>query len=326
MQNKELFTINPENGISIIVPFFNEEDGILLFCKTIDCYVASLDFPIELVFVNDGSTDNSLKILQQYTFQNVYKAKLIDLSRNFGSHAAIRAGFIEAHFGICMWLGADLQEPLELIPASYKKIKEGFDAVYIEKRTIQVSKANRTFSKLYARLMQKYAVSNYSSGGTSVIVVNSKIKNYLNSNIENNSSIMLQILDAGFKSATLSLNFNERSAGESKWTLKKKIKLLIDSFVAFSFAPIRLVSLIGIIFFIIGFLMAVFIVINKIINPNVPVGYTSLACIMTIGFGITNISIGIIAEYLWRGYDAARGRPCYIISDIYDLHKKVEEK
>jgi dolichol-phosphate mannosyltransferase len=111
------------------------------------------------------------------------------------------------------------------------------------------------------------------------------------------------------------MDFHERSTGVSKWTLKKKIKLFIDSFVAFSFAPIQLVTIIGLILFAIGILIGIIAIINKIANPNVPVGYSTMICILALGFGITNISLGIVAEYLWRTYDAARKRPCFIISD-----------
>lgn len=303
-------------GMSIIVPFLNEEEGIELFCTEFDKYVGTLSFPIEVVFVNDGSTDKSVELIRKQTFTNIAKVQIIDLSKNYGSHAAIRAGVSKASYDICTWLGSDLQEPLELIPLSYEKITgEGYDAVYVEKKSVGVSAANRAFSKMYSKMMQKYAVKSYSSGGTSTIVFNGKIKKFLNDNIEGNSSIMLQIMDAGFKYFNVSLDYKERAAGASKWTLQKKIKLLIDSFVSFSFMPIRLVSIIGVLMFVIGVFVGVFSVINKLVNPDVPMGYSTLISIMAMGFGITNISLGIIAEYLWRAYDAARRRPVFIISE-----------
>lgn len=312
--------VRNKEGMSLIIPFLNEEQGIELFCKTIDEYIASLDFDVELVFVDDGSTDKSVDIIKEYIFDNVKVIKILKLSKNFGSHAAIRAGLTKATYDICTWLGSDLQEPLELIPLSYKKIsEEGYDAVYIEKKSIVVSKSNRLFSKIYSFLMQKYAVKNYASGGTSTIVFNKKIKDYLNANIESNSSIMLQIMDAGFRFYNVALDYNERSAGKSKWTLSKKIKLFIDSFVSFSFMPIRMVSIIGVIIFLIGIVVGVITIINKIINPDVPVGYSTLASIMALGFGVTNISLGIIAEYLWRTYDSARKRPVFIVSEELEL-------
>lgn len=318
-------TNDKRKGLSIVVPFLNEEEGIVTFCEAIDEHASNLPFPIEVVFVNDGSTDGSVELLRKYTFKNIKKIKLVDLSKNFGSHAAIRAGVANSYYDNCTWMGSDLQEPIEFLTMSYDKLMEGYDAVYVEKKTVKVSAMNRAFSKTYSRLMRKYAVSNYSSDGISVIVFNHKIKKMLNENIESNSSIMLQIMNSGYKYTSLSLDFHERSAGVSKWTFSKKIKLFIDSFVAFSFMPIRLVSIIGIIMFLIGFIAGVFVIVNKILNPTVPLGYSTVACILLLGFGITNISLGVIAEYLWRAYDAARKRPVYLVSEVYDLTDESRE-
>lgn len=306
-------------GVSVAVPFLNEAEGIRQYCSAMDLYAGNVGFPIELVFVDDGSTDDTGKIIASYIFQNIQKVKLVTLSKNFGSHAAIRAGIMHASYDICTWMGSDLQEPVAFLEMSYEKIQQGYNAVYIEKSSVRVSRVNRGFSRVYSALMKKYAVSNYSSGGISNIVFDKGIKEFLNRNVESNSSIALQIMDAGYKNITISLDFGERVAGVSKWTLSKKVKLFIDSFVAFSFAPIRLVSLVGVAMFLAGLVLGLVSVINKIANPAVPVGYSTLACIMALGFGITNISLGIIAEYLWRAYDAARRRPVFIISDIKEI-------
>lgn len=310
-------------GLSIIIPFLNESDGIDLFCNEIDNYAEKIKFLLEIIFVDDGSNDDTSDKIKTYAFRNVRSVKLVTLSKNYGSHAAIRAGLTSATYDICTWMGSDLQEPIEFLELAYQRIINGDDAVYIEKKDIKISKMERGFSNIYSAMMRKFAVKNYSSGGISNIVFNGKIKRFLNENIENNSSIMLQIMDVGFKYSTLSLNYKKRAAGVSKWTLSKKIKLFIDSFVAFSFMPIRLVSIIGIIMFILGVLFGFSIIINKIINPVSPVqGYSTIASLLAIGFGITNISLGIIAEYLWRAYDASRGRPAFIISDIIEIVSK----
>lgn len=322
---EDKLTLEKQEGMSIVIPFLNEREGISVCCSTMDEYAKTLAFPIELVFVDDGSTDKTEEIIKKYVFQNIVQVQLVTLSKNFGSHAAIRAGVLQASYDVCTWMGSDLQEPIEFLNIAYDKIAKGIDAVYVEKRSIKVSKANRGFSKIYSSLMRKYAVKNYSSGGISNIVFNRKIKDFLNENIECNSSIMLQIMDAGFNNETISLDYKERAIGESKWTLSKKMKLFIDSFVAFSFMPIRMVSLIGMGMFFIGILIGGFTIINKIANPAVPVGYSTIASIMALGFGITNISLGIIAEYLWRAYDAARNRPVFIISDI-EIMRKMENK
>ncbi|MDO5156761.1 MAG: glycosyltransferase [Eubacteriales bacterium] len=304
------------SGMSIVVPYLNEVDGIKQYCDTVNQFAQTIDYPLEIIFVDDGSTDNTSDLVREYKFENIEKVKIVTFSKNYGSHAAIRAGVQHATYDICTWMGSDLQEPLEFLSMSYKKIEEGYDAVYIEKNTIKVSFANRLFSKIYSALMRKYAVSNYASGGISNIVFNRKIIDFLNENIESNSSIMLQIMDAGYKNCTIALDYNERMVGKSKWTLKKKIKLFIDSFVSFSFMPIRLVSIIGVCFFMLGCLVGIWTLVNKVMNPAVPIGYSTIVSVLALGFGVTNISLGIIAEYLWRAYDAARKRPAFLVSSV----------
>ena len=304
-----------EKGISIVVPFYNEQETLGFFCETMDNYVGKLVFPVELVFVNDGSTDNSVQILQNYLFKNVGSVKLIELSRNFGSHPAIRAGLKSCDFDICTWFGADLQEPLELIQIAFETIsKDDIEVVYFAKKNIKIPKTTRFFSKIYSTLMKKYAISTYSSDGTATVAMGKKIKDLLNDNPEANSQLMLQIMSMGFKSKSISLEYNARVGGVSKWTLAKKIKLFIDSFVAFSYMPIRLVSYVGILIFVIGTIIGVVTIINRFYNPDVQLGYSTIASILALGFGITNISLGIIAEYLWRTLDVSRKRPVFIVS------------
>lgn len=311
--------------MSVVVPFLNESDGILEYCRTMDEHAAVCGFPLELVFVDDGSTDDSVDLLSGYRFSNIKDVQLIKLSHNFGSHAAIRAGLSYAKYDICTWMGSDLQEPIEFLAQSYKLItQEKYNAVYIEKESVEVSTFNRLFSKAYSWMMRKYAVKNYSSGGIANIVFDRKIKRYLIENNEANSSIMLQIIDAGFRFKNLSMAYHGRNAGVSKWTLGKKIKLLIDSFVSFSFMPIRLVSIMGVLMMALGCVFAVIVLVNAIYTSAAVSGYATLAILLSFGFGITNISLGIVAEYLWRAYDAARGRPCYIVDEAIVIERQCD--
>lgn len=307
-------------GISVIVPFLNEEKALPIFCKTMNNYIRELSFPVELVFVNDGSTDRSLEILKETHFFHGISAKIINLSRNYGFHSAVRAGLLNASYDICTWFGADLQEPLEIISIAYEKLHSGScEVVYFSKHSVKVSKANRFFSKIYSYLMQKYAIKTFSTDSTATIAFGRKIKEILNENVEHNSAMVLQIMDMGFKYESVSLDYHERSAGKSKWTFSKKIKLFIDSFVAFSYMPIRLVSILGIFMFLLGVIVGILTIINKFVNPLSPAGYPTIVCTLAMGFGITNISLGVIAEYVWRTLDASRNRPTFIISDIFEL-------
>lgn len=309
-------------GLSVVVPFLNEEEVIGKFCSALDGYQSRFPVGLELVFVDDGSTDHTVNEIRQYHFRHIRHVKIVSLSKNYGSHAAIRAGLLNASHDVATWMGSDLQDPPELLELGLEKIRQGYDAVYFEKKAVKVSMAEKAFSGIYSALMRKYAVKEFASGGINSIMLNQKILKKVNENIESNSSIVLQILSYGFKHATVSLEYLARSGGKSKWTLSKKIKLFIDSFVAFSFMPIRLVSIVGILMFAAGMIVGILTVVNRLTNPAVPTGYSTLASIIAMGFGITNISLGIIAEYVWRAYDAARNRPAFLVSEVIDVINK----
>ncbi len=305
--------------ISVVIPFLNEEDNLPLITAALEEYVPTLGVPVEVVFVNDGSTDGSREWLEQAEFKN-YTVKLVNFSRNFGSHAAVRAGFVNASADNCVWLGADMQEPLEIIGKGYQLVKEGYDLVLVQKNQVKVSKSEETFSRLYSAMIRKWAIPGYPEKGVNTIFFNKKVKDNLNANPELNSSVVLQVISLGFKQTVINMNYNERAKGQSKWTFAKKLKLLIDSFAAFSFFPIRMVSVIGFVFAFIGALMALDLVIVKIFNIRpVTLGWPTLISVLMLGFGITNISLGVIAEYLWRTLDAARNRPVYIIESVENI-------
>ncbi len=311
--------------ISVVIPFLNEEDNLPLICAALEEYVPTLGVPVEVVFVNDGSTDGSCEWLRQAEFHN-FTAKLVNFSRNFGAHPAVRAGFQNASAPNCVWLGADLQEPLEIIGEGYKRVQEGYDLVLVQKNQVQVSKSEETFSRIYSAMIRKWAIPGYPEKGVNTIFFNEKVKKTLNANPELNSSVVLQVISMGFKQTVLNMDYREREHGRSKWTFGKKLKLLIDSFVAFSFFPIRMVSVLGFIFAIAGALMALDLIIVKIFNIRpVTLGWPTLISVLMLGFGLTNISLGIIAEYLWRTLDAARARPVFIIDSIDKLRSKSEE-
>ena len=303
--------------ISVIIPYLNEADGIIKCCGFIDNLAKSKAYETEVIFVDDGSTDNTSEIIAEYNFLQCEIVKIITLSKNFGSHAAIRAGIKEATGDYITYIGADLQEPPDMIEKMLALILDGYDAIYIERAATKRSFFEKAFSSTFSALMRRFAVKNYGSGGINNIMFNRKILEYLNENQELNSSLMLQIVNAGFRYSTLKMDYLARTIGKSKWTFSKKMKLFIDSFVAFSFMPIRLVSIVGILMALFGFVYFLVILIGKIVNPASSVlGFPTLVSIMLLGFGITNISLGIIAEYLWRTYDSARKRPVYIISDL----------
>ena len=309
--------------ISIIVPFLNEEDNIARLGSELLAFTASrpeLDF--EIILVNDGSTDGSVEEIRKTPFPD--GAKLISLSQNYGSHAALRAGIQHSTGRYVTFLYADLQDPITNATVMYDKaVATGSEIIWAHRAATQNSFFEKRFSALYSRLMQKYVNRRYPDKGFDVVLFERKVVDAVNRNVEGNSSIFLQILNLGFRQDFVEYQKSARKAGKSKWTLAKKIKLLIDSFVGFSYAPIRLVSIVGILFFILGSLWTAYIIIRKVLFPaSLLAGWPALVAILTLGFGTTNISLGIIAEYLWRTLDASRRRPVYIIDEVTELKAK----
>ncbi len=308
--------------VSVIIPFLNEEENLPTLVQILNSYFTKeKEYVVEIILVNDGSTDKSLEVLKKQKYSNI-DYKLISLSKNFGSHAALRAGIYYATGSHICFMYADLQDPLILIDKLFEESKKGYEICWATRENTENSFIEKTFSKLYSTMMKKYAVPNYPEQGFDIVMFSNKIQAYINQNIEVNSSLFLQILSLGFKQTSIFYKKEARKKGKSKWTLSKKIKLFIDSFVAFSYTPIRLVTIIGILLFFFGIFWSAYLVTRKILYNDLVSGWPVLISILTIGFGITNISLGIIAEYLWRTLDASRNRPVFIIDKIIELNQK----
>jgi len=302
--------------ISIIIPFLNEAENAPVLSKELSAFAAAnAHLAVEIIFVNDGSTDNSLEVFRSLPFPA--GTKMISLSQNFGSHAALRAGILNSTGKYVTFMYADLQDPLSLVLDMHKKITEpNYDIVWSVREETQNSKSETFFSRTYAQLMKKYVSNKFPDKGFDVVMFNDKIRQQLNLNAESNSSIFLQILTMGFGQTFVTYKKQPRLQGKSKWTFAKKVKMLVDSFVAFSYAPIRFVTYMGFVFFAVGILWTIYFIARKILVNDMQSGWPMLMSILLIGFGITNISLGIIAEYLWRTLDASRKRPVYIIDKI----------
>jgi glycosyltransferase involved in cell wall biosynthesis len=308
--------------ISVIIPFLNEEANIPFLVKTLSEFLSTEKrFNTEIIFVNDGSTDNSSTLLIKQEHKN-YSYKIITLSKNFGSHAAIRAGILNSTGDYVTFMYADLQDPIDLISRMYESIiSSNKDIIWATRNTTKSGFVESFFSKTYSYLMKRYVSKDYPEKGFDVLMFSKKISLILNKNIESNSSIFLQILTLGFHQGYIIYDKKPRINGVSKWTLSKKIKLFVDSFVAFSFLPIRVVSIVGILFFFGGVIWSSYLVFRKLTLDDLESGWPALMAVLSIGFGVTNISLGVIAEYLWRTLDSARKRPVFIIDEIIEIKK-----
>lgn len=306
--------------ISIIVPVYYNQDNLLplyadLKEKVFDKLKENTNTEYELIMVDDGSKDNSYKVMQDLAKIDS-NIKIIHLSRNYGEHAAILAGLSQCTGDCAVRKAADLQEPSEMILDMMKKYDEGYKVVLATRADREEPIVQKAFSNLYAFLMRKLALHNMPKGGFDSFLIDRQVIDFLVKMQESNTSLMSQILWAGFETATVPYVRKKREIGKSRWTLSKKIKLLYDSLISFSYFPIKMITNVGFFSFFISVMLLLIIIYKKFVGKIDVEGYTSLIMVMLMAFGIIMLSIGILGEYLWRTYDAARKRPPYIIEKV----------
>lgn len=304
--------------VTIIIPFLNEAQNMTTLATELEafCFLHK-DLKIELLLVDDGSTDDSIFTIKAQSFPA--GTRIIALSRNFGSHAALRAGMVHAKGDYVCFLYADLQDPIENVARLHEIAASGMDIVWGVRKSVEGGRLEIFFSQLYANLMKRFVNPGFPDRGFDIVMMSRKVVEYMNSNVESHSSVFLQLLNLGFRQAEFQYDKKQRIAGKSKWTISKKVKLLLDSFIAFSYAPIRFVTYAGVIFFLIGIGWTFYISVRKLFFDDLASGWPMLTSILFLGFGLTNISLGVIAEYLWRTLDVARKRPVFVIDQVIDL-------
>ncbi|MBI5195844.1 MAG: glycosyltransferase [Nitrospirae bacterium] len=309
--------------ISIIIPVFNEEENLLpLYQKLLDITKNSENI-FEFIFVDDGSTDKSFSMLYGMSRKDS-RVKIIRFSRNFGSHAACLAGLMHSKGDASTFISADLQDPPEIIQQMIDEWKRGCEVV-IGIREWE-GRPLRLLPKIYYKLVGRFALKNMPEMGTDVFLIDRKVINAVVSMREKNTSIFGLILWSGFNQGIVTYKRGLRHKGASKWTLMKKIKLFIDTFVSFSYSPIRLISLIGILFAFMGFVYALVVIFNRLFLSAPVEGWSSLMVVLLIVSGVQLVMLGILGEYLWRNFDESRKRPPFIIRDLIDIEREVDKQ
>lgn len=305
---------------SIVIPAYNEAESLGALKTALAQYAAVAPMSIQFVFVDDGSADDTFAILKTWRFEGA-QCKVVKLSRNYGSHAAIRAGIYHSDADAVMIYSSDMPEPIEDADRFYQGLQDGFELVY----SVRTGYAGDFGSRMFSKLINRCIDESYPAEGIIGVAFGSKIKQELNKDIESNSSIFFQIFRLGFKRLGIETPYCERESGASKWTLGKKVKLFIDSFVMFSYVPIRAISGVGIVMAILGIVWAVGIIIAKLFHLfEFAAGWPTMISVMLLGFGLTNVSLGIIAEYLVRTLEAARNRKAFVVDVVLDSETVAE--
>lgn len=301
--------------LSIVIPVYYNEDNLQpLYTDMKKKIIDIIDFEYEIVFVNDGSKDRSYEVMQEIAKQDA-NVKIISLSRNFGSHAAILCGLTHCTGDCAAVKAADLQEPTELILEMVESWKKGNNVVLAVRKDREESLGQKLFANLYYWLVRKTALPQMPKGGFDVYLLDRKVIKVLENLDEMNSALTGQILWSGFKTDIIYYTRLAREIGTSRWTLRKKLKLVMDTLFSFSTLPISLVLGVGVCSFIGAIIWAIVVLICKLTGGILVSGWTTLFIFNLASFGIIMLTLGVLGEYLWRTFDASRNRPPYIVEE-----------
>jgi len=299
--------------ISLIVPVFNEEQSLPMFMDTVVNKLAGLR--LEIIFIDDGSTDNTMLLLRQISAMNNH-VQILKLSRNFGKEAALTAGLKHCNGEVAIPVDVDLQDPLEIIHDFVAKWREGFDVV----QGVRHERQNDGFLKRYSA-SKYYQIFNYISDlkmtphSGDFRLLDRKAINALMELPERVRFMKGLFTWIGFSTTEVSYRRLKRSEGQSKFKFKQLFRLGLDGVISFSSMPIRIWSVIGMVIAIPAIIFMFYIVIRTLfMGIDVP-GYASIVSIVLFLGGIQFITLGVIGEYVGRIFIEVKGRPIYIIEE-----------
>jgi glycosyltransferase involved in cell wall biosynthesis len=307
---------------SVVIPVFNEEAVIQETYQRLKQVMNRTGDAYELLFVNDGSRDNTAMIIQGICKKDE-RVKLINFSRNFGHQIAITAGMDYASGNAVVVIDADLQDPPELILEMIAKWKEGYDVVYA-KRT---QRKGETFFKkqtahLFYRILQASTDIAIPVDTGDFRLMDRKVCDEMSRLTEKNRFVRGLVSWVGFRQTAVEYVRDERVAGETKYPLKKMLKLSLDGITSFSIKPLKLASYLGVVFCTSGLVYMLVVLCLKLFTDAAVAGWNVIAIIQLIFSGFILIILGVVGEYIGRIYDESKGRPLYIVRDCQGMKKK----
>jgi dolichol-phosphate mannosyltransferase len=300
--------------LSIVVPVYQNAGSLPdLVSRIRSACMTIADVDPELVFVDDGSTDGSFETLSALAAVD-NRIRVIRLSRNFGSNAAILAGLMHAQGAAVVVIAADLQDPPELIPDLVRHWRAGAEVVLAARRSRDDPLASRVFAELFNGLFRRVVFPDFPPHGFDFVLLDRQVSRTLTAMPEKHSYIFGQIIWLGFRRAILYYDRGSRAHGKSAWTVARKAKYFIDAFTAFTYLPLRLASVVGSLLAVSGLTYAAIIVMLKARGDIAGQGFAALMVALMVTSGTQLLVLGIIGEYLWRVLEEVRPRPPFVVA------------
>lgn len=305
--------------ISIVVPAFNEEQGIEALYHRVRTAARQWGEDFELIIIDDGSTDATLLICERLAAEDS-RLKVISLTRNFGHQIALSAGLQHAQGDITAVMDADLQDPPESLLAFIEKVREGYDVVYAIRMKRKEGVFKRLSYYLYYRILRRLATLDIPLDAGDFCVMRREVVQAINDLPERNRFVRGLRTWVGFRQTGLAYERQARFAGEPKYTLAKLIKLAADGVINFSYRPLHFVMLLGATVGIGALLLGIFVIIQYLLdwtiwgfNPRQARGWTSLIFVLLFSTAIQLFSLGIVGEYIGRLFEETKQRPLYLV-------------
>jgi polyisoprenyl-phosphate glycosyltransferase len=311
--------------ISVVIPVYNEAKNIPKCYNRLKEVLKQIEGQHEILFVNDGSTDDSLSIIK-HLIEDDLSVKFVDLSRNFGQQAAISAG-LECSDGLrVVVMDADLQDPPELILEMYQIMDKGFEVVYGKRKKRKGEPIfKRLTAKLFYRLLAKMTNVKIPMDTGDFRMMDKKVVDILKKMPERDRFIRGQVAWIGFRQTHIDYEREGRTVGHSAWSYRKMIRFAIDGMTSFSDFPLRFATFLGIIVSFVSFLLIIWALYQRFIAGSYVQGWTSLILSVLFFGGVQLLALGIIGEYISRIGSNVRRRPMYIISET-NTKKENEQK
>jgi glycosyltransferase involved in cell wall biosynthesis len=306
-----------ERLLSLIVPVYYEQECILQFIKEVDDELRLHNLTYEIIFIDDGSGDNTVELIKQSILSNT-SLKLIEFSYNHGKQAAFSAGVAHAKGDLLLYMDPDLQDPPKEIIRFIHEIDKGFDLVFGIREQKKDSFLNRFYSRLFWWTLDKFTGLKIPKGLAVMRIFNRKFANQFLKYGEQNRFIEGLFMHIGMKKSTIVISQRDRFAGVSKFNFKRKMQLAFNAIFDFSDLPLKLATRFGMALIILGFVSMIAVIISRFFI-EFQAGWPSLFCVLVTGFGLQIFFLGIVGKYVGNIYRESKGRPLYSIKELHNL-------
>jgi dolichol-phosphate mannosyltransferase len=309
--------------LSLVVSVYNEEKALQRFYdEAVKVAEALLSWSYEIIFVNDGSTDGSLSILEKLAGENV-NVRVVDFSRNFGHEAAMIAGIDYATGDAIVCMDADLQHPPKAIPEIIEKMESGYDVVsMIRTKNDGAGIIKKITSKAFYGVLNMMSKSKFEPDSSDFFAISKKVADVLRNDYREKVRYLRGFVqNVGFNKTTLEFEAGKRVAGESKYSISKLIKFSVNAICSFSDLPLKLGIYTGSFVGVAGLILMLYSIINKFIN-DAPSGYTTIVVALCFLFAVLLFVVGIIGQYISILFFEIKDRPIYIVNKVLNEEEK----